>query len=588
MKAELINYFGDDLMVVNAARVSYGKEKHEFDYKDAKLLKYLFEHKHTSVFRHPQLQFRIECPIFVERQLFKHQIGMCLSGDSQITFVNSSKGLTRETIKSLYDKWTKGRCHQSTKNDALYSKRRINLRKLRVLNEITGKFEIGHIKNIFSSGRKELFLITLENGKSLKCSKDHRIFTKKGWRTIASGLKAGDLLGCNGRKIVGTGLYRNKSYMEDLRKKNLSISEMAKICGCGYDNIRKWLKIHGLQFSKSETCFQSGNEPWNKGKSGYSLVYTKEGKARQLENLARFQKKGKDSRFWRGGITTERGLIGQWTRSVAKDVHEKYNYTCQKCGISSGRIHAHHIIPVSQDIALSKNIDNLITVCDSCHKDIHKTIESEQEFAERVLSIDFKPFEYQKRIGSRAKFKVAVDFSKIISIESVGLEETYDIEVEGPHHNFVANGIVVHNSANSLSGRYVDFSDNYYYFDNLRRQSKSSKQGSDGILDRPDLLEKISKHIDLCKDLYAELCSAGVAKEQARAILPLSLETQFIWTGSLLSFIHLWNLRCKPDAQEETRNLAGQMRDLVAKIPGNPFKYSLSVFFKDEYNFDNP
>ena len=143
-------------------------------------------------------------------------------------------------------------------------------------------------------------------------------------------------------------------------------------------------------------------------------------------------------------------------------------------------------------------------------------------------------------------------------------------------------------SANSLSGRYVDFSDNYYYFDDLRRQSKSSKQGSDGILDRPDLLEKISKHTELCKGLYAELCEAGVAKEQARAILPLSLETQFIWTGSLLSFIHLWNLRCKPDAQQETRVLAGQMRDLVAQIPGNPFKHSLSVFFKDEYNFDNP
>jgi thymidylate synthase (FAD) len=76
MKVELINIFGDDLMIVNAARVSYGKTKSELDEKDIKLLKYLKDHKHTSPFRHPQLQFRLHVPIFVERQLFKHQVGL--------------------------------------------------------------------------------------------------------------------------------------------------------------------------------------------------------------------------------------------------------------------------------------------------------------------------------------------------------------------------------------------------------------------------------------------------------------------------------------------------------------------------------
>ena len=76
MKVDLLNIFGDDLMIVNAARVSYGKTKLEFQEKDKKLLKFLLEHKHVSPFRHPQIQYRIECPIFVERQLFKHQIGL--------------------------------------------------------------------------------------------------------------------------------------------------------------------------------------------------------------------------------------------------------------------------------------------------------------------------------------------------------------------------------------------------------------------------------------------------------------------------------------------------------------------------------
>ena len=67
---ELLDYFGNDLMIVNAARVSFGKQKEEIDEKDVKLIKYLIEHKHIAPFRHPQLQFRITCPIYVERQLF--------------------------------------------------------------------------------------------------------------------------------------------------------------------------------------------------------------------------------------------------------------------------------------------------------------------------------------------------------------------------------------------------------------------------------------------------------------------------------------------------------------------------------------
>jgi thymidylate synthase (FAD) len=133
-------------------------------------------------------------------------------------------------------------------------------------------------------------------------------------------------------------------------------------------------------------------------------------------------------------------------------------------------------------------------------------------------------------------------------------------------------------SANSISGRYVDFSDNYFKIEKLRKQSKSSKQGSEGEIDSPELLEKISNFVHQSSLLYKELCDAGVAKEQARAILPLCLETQFIWTGSLLSFIHFWSLRLKPDTQEETRIIALEMLNLVKNIKGNPFEFSLKSF----------
>ena len=133
-------------------------------------------------------------------------------------------------------------------------------------------------------------------------------------------------------------------------------------------------------------------------------------------------------------------------------------------------------------------------------------------------------------------------------------------------------------SANSISGRYVDFSDNYWKVNSLRKQSKSSKQGSDGFIENIELAEKMNDHIERSSALYKELCDAGVAKEQARIILPLALETQFIWTGSLLAFIHLWTLRLKSDTQEETRQIAEQMLNLVKTIENNPFQHTLKAF----------
>ena len=134
-------------------------------------------------------------------------------------------------------------------------------------------------------------------------------------------------------------------------------------------------------------------------------------------------------------------------------------------------------------------------------------------------------------------------------------------------------------SANSISGRYVDFSDTYSRIDEWRKQSKSSKQGSDGAIEEQLAASEIEAGIiGYCKTAYQKLIELGVSKEQARTILPLNLNTSFIWTGSMLSFIHLFNLRIKPDAQQETREVAQMMLDQIKNIEGNPFKYTLEAF----------
>ena len=83
MQVELIDIMGNDLSVVNAARVSYSKVKEKFDPSDEKLIKYLADNNHWSPFAHTFLSFRIQAPIFVARQLVKHQIGLVWNEESR-------------------------------------------------------------------------------------------------------------------------------------------------------------------------------------------------------------------------------------------------------------------------------------------------------------------------------------------------------------------------------------------------------------------------------------------------------------------------------------------------------------------------
>jgi thymidylate synthase (FAD) len=72
----VVDVMGDDLAVANAARVSFDKWKTTFEDKDAKLIHYLADHEHTTPFRHPHISLRCEAPIFLARQLGKHQVGL--------------------------------------------------------------------------------------------------------------------------------------------------------------------------------------------------------------------------------------------------------------------------------------------------------------------------------------------------------------------------------------------------------------------------------------------------------------------------------------------------------------------------------
>ena len=70
---EYVQHMGNDLTIVNAARVSFGKEKDEIDAKDKKLIKYLIENRHTSTLEHNVITFRFKVPLFVRGQHHRHR-----------------------------------------------------------------------------------------------------------------------------------------------------------------------------------------------------------------------------------------------------------------------------------------------------------------------------------------------------------------------------------------------------------------------------------------------------------------------------------------------------------------------------------
>tara|TARA_B100000035_G_C20956902_1_gene534619 strand:+ start:72 stop:764 length:693 start_codon:yes stop_codon:yes gene_type:complete len=79
---EVVDSLGNDLTVVNSARVSFGKRKTKFDKSDERLVRYLAKYKHYSPFRHLQVQFHIKAPEFVMRQWYKHVVGIETSSSS--------------------------------------------------------------------------------------------------------------------------------------------------------------------------------------------------------------------------------------------------------------------------------------------------------------------------------------------------------------------------------------------------------------------------------------------------------------------------------------------------------------------------
>ena len=457
---------------------------------------------------------------------------------------------------------------------------RLKQMHLRMCNESTGEIEHTRVVDVWETGIKPVFKVTLANGYTIKMTKDHRCLTEDGWRTLeqAAAPRVTDGGGVTWNAaapafaVNGTPVYRQAAWLAEQRKAGFTVSEIADRAGTSYHTIRKYLKHFRLQFDAAERSRLSG------------LV--QRGQKRTFRNprrftddhlrAIRFARSGQRSNFWKGGISPERANVGRWTREHAARVHAKHGYRCALCARTDSLV-AHHIDPVWHNAARARDFDNLISLCSACHSRLHAQ-NLELEFLAAFQSGQVESF-WDGRVPAprpHAKSlprtpKLARSFSRIERIEFAGHEMTYDIAVAGPFHNFVANGFVVHNSVNEYSGRYSVMPDEFYVpaAEHVTRQSTGNRQGGGESIDAArsaQVLDIFEREQRLVRDGYQQMLGWDIRRELARINLGVSQYTEWYWKNDLHNTFHFLKLRLDEHAQYEIKVYAEAMARIVAGV----------------------
>ena len=118
---------------------------------------------------------------------------------------------------------------------------------------------------------------------------------------------------------------------------------------------------------------------------------------------------------------------------------------------------------------------------------------------------------------------------------------------------------------NEISGRYVPY-DEFYEPTEFRKQSEDNKQASDGLVENQKNAKKVwEMGQNVAISCYRQLLDMGMAKEQARSILPLTVYTKVWWTASFQSVMNFIELRDEPTSQVEIQDYARGLKEIMLK-----------------------
>jgi len=130
---------------------------------------------------------------------------------------------------------------------------------------------------------------------------------------------------------------------------------------------------------------------------------------------------------------------------------------------------------------------------------------------------------------------------------------------------FVARQLVKHQVGlvwNEVSRRYVDTEVELYDPKKWRLAAENKKQGSS----KETTAYNVQSTYHWCKETYENMLRSGIAPEMARMVLPQSMMTEWYWSGTLMAFARVCNLRCKDDVQLETQMVANEIDELAETV----------------------
>jgi len=513
------------------------------------------ERGHYGPLEHAQIVLNVGWfPHSVMQQARTHRVGVsfdvqCLAGDTEITFLQAGGSLRKIRIAELHDLWTNGeratpiRQPPGRRGEAAGTvrrdcRKRLQTMRLRVLNEETNGFETSHLKQVICSGLQPVYRLTMEDGRTLDCTANHRLLTPDGWQTMGEALslrlrsdgsvhsfrRTAQVL-ANGNVAVGSGAYRDKIWLQKQLEAGATPAEMAERASCSISTIRNWARRHRIRLTESNRRLQPGNKPWNHSPSADDHQE-------------------------------------EWLRQRLEDgLHASEMAALEGCSVealkkwSEQQRHAQHLVPVDADSCLGDELENLITLCQPCDALIHRHHRETDSAAALSPQKALSCWPHKPRPRSR---RLMAHPLSVVGVEFLGPRMTYDLEVEEPWHNFVANGLVVHNSMR-------------YTGDRIRRAANGELELEEVFYLRPvgsysDRQGKKYEYNDdqrcidlqLCRaaaERYRDLLDAGYAEEHARGILPFDYRQHFVVSFSLRALLHFLDLRAKLDAQQEIRAL---------------------------------
>ena len=171
------------------------------------------------------------------------------------------------------------------------------------------------------------------------------------------------------------------------------------------------------------------------------------------------------------------------------------------------------------------------------------------------------------------RWEVPKIVEEIVSVEDIGELPTYDLTVEGPYHNFVADGFVVHNSYNEMSARYTPLPDVNYtptverciVVDGKNKQAGKANKKTPTHAEVIAWLEELEAAYRMSQRVYARGLEIGIPKEVARCPVPVARYSRMRASANLRNWLAFMTLRSDSHAQHEIRVFSDALGVMIQK-----------------------